>query len=130
MRVGVVLGWSAVLLFIDLVPSEDARLVCALGASVLAGALLGRPWAVLAPVGFAAAVLLFGAVADPSQDAALGWWDWDDGELFLETGYFGLLVSFFLSAVLVAGAIGVGLGANRLMRRFTRSRSRRAEGTR
>ena len=115
----VLVGWAAIVLFIDVVPGVDLRLLCALAACVVAGALTGRWWSLLAPLAFAGAVLLFGAVADPGQDQPLGWWDWDDGELFLETGWFGLITTLLLSALIFAAPFALGVGLNRLARRWT-----------
>jgi len=116
-QIGVITACAAVGLFIDLIPGEELRLICAVGVPLLAGALVGRWWTLLAPLGFVGAILLFGAVANPSQEAALGYWDWDDGEIFLETGYFGLVATLLLLAIILAAAAAIGVGLNRLARR-------------
>ena len=104
-------------MFIDVIPREGLRLFAALGVAALMGALVDRWWALLAPLAFVGLVLLFGAVTNPSQEAPLGFWDWDDGELYLETGYFGLLVTLFFVAAVLAAAAAAGVGLNRLLRR-------------
>ena len=81
-----------------------------------AGAAAGSWFALIAPAVWVVAVLLFGAAADPSQSDWLGYWDYDDRELYLETTWLGLLVSLFVVGGLFVGLIAIGVVIGKALR--------------
>jgi hypothetical protein len=113
---GVIALWTLAIFLLAVFDEPVWRWLLAILLTLGAGAAAGSWWALIAPAVWVLVVLLFGAVADPSQSDWLGYWDYDDRELYLETTLFGLLIALVGVGGFFVGLIAIGVVVGKALR--------------